>query len=388
MPMKSQAMKITFLLPRADVSGGVRVASTYAKRLQDRGHQVVVVSRPQRKATLRERMRAMVHGRALPYAARKVPSLLDGLGLDHRVINSHRPITADDVPDADVIVATWWETAEWAAGFPGSKGAKAVFIQGYEVHEGLPADRIDATWRLPMHKIVIANWLADLSRSRFGDADISLVPNSVDQAQFHAPPRDKQADSHGRHGLLAHGLQRLRNRHQSLRTGCPENPGPEIHHLRRPWSHARPSPAGRRANSSSSRRKIPSKTFTPAPDAWLFPSRAEGFGLPILEAKACRTPVVATPAGAAPELLSSGGGILVPHDDPAAMAAAIEPRHHPGQRRLACSLRQGQPDRRRVYVGRRHHAFPGRPAPSGKSGRRIHAVNANDSAHNCGFSSR
>src|SRR5207237_3451627 len=58
-------------------------------------------------------------------------------------------------------------------------------------------------------------------------------------------------------------------------------------------------------------------------DAWLFASRSEGFGLPILEAMACRTPVVATPAGAAPELLAGGGGILVPPEDPAAMAEAI-----------------------------------------------------------------
>jgi glycosyltransferase involved in cell wall biosynthesis len=58
-------------------------------------------------------------------------------------------------------------------------------------------------------------------------------------------------------------------------------------------------------------------------DAWLFGSRMEGFGLPILEAMACRTPVIATPAGAAPELLSGGGGVLVPAEDPRAMARAI-----------------------------------------------------------------
>ena len=76
--------------------------------------------------------------------------------------------------------------------YPASKGAKAYFIQHYEVHEGMPADRVDATWRLPMHKIVIANWLAELSRERFGDAGYSLVPNSVDMMQFFAPPHGKQ----------------------------------------------------------------------------------------------------------------------------------------------------------------------------------------------------
>jgi glycosyltransferase involved in cell wall biosynthesis len=50
----------------------------------------------------------------------------------------------------------------------------------------------------------------------------------------------------------------------------------------------------------------------------------EGFGLPILEAMACRTPVIATPAGAAPELLKNGGGILLVNHDPDPMAHAIQ----------------------------------------------------------------
>src|SRR5437763_15791267 len=58
-------------------------------------------------------------------------------------------------------------------------------------------------------------------------------------------------------------------------------------------------------------------------DAWLFGTRQEGFGLPILEAMACRTPVIGTPAGAAPQLLREGAGVLVNREDPEDMAAAI-----------------------------------------------------------------
>ena len=57
--------------------------------------------------------------------------------------------------------------------------------------------------------------------------------------------------------------------------------------------------------------------------AWLFASRTEGYGLPLLEAMACRTPVIGTPAGAAPELIAGGGGLLVEPESPEAMAAAI-----------------------------------------------------------------
>jgi glycosyltransferase involved in cell wall biosynthesis len=54
------------------------------------------------------------------------------------------------------------------------------------------------------------------------------------------------------------------------------------------------------------------------------PSVFEGFGLPAAEAMACGTPVVATSAGALPEVVETGGGgLLVPANDPQALAKGI-----------------------------------------------------------------
>ena len=78
-------------------------------------------------------------------------------------------------------------------------------------------------------------------------------------------------------------------------------------------------------------------------DFWLFSSRAEGFGLPILEAMACRTPVIATWAGAAPELVGKGGGILLDDwsvegmSDASAKALAMAPEDW---RTMSCRARE------------------------------------------------
>lgn len=54
------------------------------------------------------------------------------------------------------------------------------------------------------------------------------------------------------------------------------------------------------------------------------PSNFEGFGLPAAEAMACGTPVVASTAGALPEVMhAGGGGLLVPPRAPDRLAKAI-----------------------------------------------------------------
>jgi glycosyltransferase involved in cell wall biosynthesis len=51
----------------------------------------------------------------------------------------------------------------------------------------------------------------------------------------------------------------------------------------------------------------------------------EGFGLPCAEAMSCSTPVIATKAGALPEVVNHGrAGLLVPPEDPSALAVAIK----------------------------------------------------------------
>lgn len=60
-----------------------------------------------------------------------------------------------------------------------------------------------------------------------------------------------------------------------------------------------------------------------ASDAFLCPSKAEGFGLPALESMTCGTPVIASDMTSLPEVVGDGG-ILVNPDDPEDWISGIE----------------------------------------------------------------
>ncbi|MBM4381639.1 MAG: glycosyltransferase [Deltaproteobacteria bacterium] len=59
-----------------------------------------------------------------------------------------------------------------------------------------------------------------------------------------------------------------------------------------------------------------------AAEALLLPSRYEGFGLPVLEAMACGTPVLCARAGALPEVAGDAAVLLSP-DEPRAWSEAV-----------------------------------------------------------------
>lgn len=315
-------MRITFVVPLAGLFGGIRVVAIYAELLRRRGHELCVVSACCRDQSLRRRLRALLKPSARPRTPMESISYFQGLSIDHRVISKPRPVRDADVPDADVVIATWWRTAEWVAGLSAAKGAKAYFVQDYGAHPGQPLDAVARTWHLPMHKLTISRWLMDLIDQHSGDRDVTYVPNSVDTEMFNAPPRGKQ--SRPTFGLMystrpQKGVNTIVDALSAARAAIPElhivayGPGAPTHEL--------PLPAGAeyyRMASDDQLREIYGRC-----DAWLYGSRLEGFGLPILEAMACRTPVIGAATGAAPELIGEGGGILVSPDDVRGMTEAI-----------------------------------------------------------------
>jgi glycosyltransferase involved in cell wall biosynthesis len=304
-------MKITFVLPYAGLAGGIRVVAIYAERLRQRGHQIFIVSVPWQEMPFRRKVKRFLKGEGWPEKMSSA-SHLDGLNITHKVLDSWRPVVDADVPDADVIVATWWETAEWVANLSESKGAKAYFIQHYETHDGQPKRRVEATWTLPLHKITISRWLANLAAKQFGDQHVSLVLNSVDAHQFYAPPRGKRPFPTV--GML-YSSKKWKGCDISLKAFAKAAQKiPNLHLIAFGEAALLPDlPLPPNSDYFQQPDQSFIKNIYAQCDVWLSSSWSEGFCLPPLEAMACHCPVVSTDVGGLSDFISNGKeGYLVP----------------------------------------------------------------------------
>ncbi|MFZ5485552.1 MAG: glycosyltransferase family 4 protein [Pseudomonadota bacterium] len=316
-------MKVVFLLPTVGYSGGIRVVAIYARWLAQRGHQVLLVSQAAKKPTLRRQVKNVLRGKGwLQYKA--VPaSYLDSLDLEHRVVPAGQIPGLADVPPADVVISTWWETAEWSAGLPADRGAKVYFIQHHEVFDFVPRARCEATYRLPFHKVVIAQWLAEVMASQYGDTQVDVVSNGVDHAQFYAPVRGKQRQPTV--GTLYHEVP-FKGTDVALKTvAALKVRYPEL----RVIAFGSQTPTGVYSlpdyvDLHVAPRQETLRELYASCDVWLTTSRSEGFNLMAMEAMACRTPVVSTRTGWPVEGVRDGvNGYLVNVDDAEAAAEAL-----------------------------------------------------------------
>lgn len=296
-------MKITFVLPFSSLHGGIRVLAIYADRLQKRGHQVTVVSTPF-TMPVRRKVKSLVLGRGWP-SGKSQPSHFDGIEVEQYVLDKERPVVDADVPDADVVVATYYPTAYGVLNLSRAKGAKAFFIQNYEHEAGKQNQILDATWRMPLHKIVISKWLDKIAREKFGDEFVSHVPNSVDLDQFHAAPRKK--GSVPTVGLLyaTSWMKGCRTSFKALKQVAAALPSLRIVS----FGAERPGFDLRLPENTEFHYRPPQEQLRDLYarcDVWLCGSAREGFHLPPLEAMACRCPVVSTRVGGPLDIVEEG----------------------------------------------------------------------------------
>lgn len=189
-------MRVSFVLPGwpREPVGGYKVAYQYANHLARAGHSVTVLhaktfSGQPVPVSSGGQLKYLLSVGAVAQDLRAVvtdaPPRWYPLDERVRVVNRLRG-QESDLSDSDVVVATGVTTADFVAGVCASTGAAgAYFIQHFEDWT-FPAEVVEATWRLPLRKIVIAPWLADIA-DRLG-VDSALVPNAIDAEEFSRGP--------------------------------------------------------------------------------------------------------------------------------------------------------------------------------------------------------
>jgi glycosyltransferase involved in cell wall biosynthesis len=240
--------------------------------------------------------------------------------MDPRVAVMWKPsLAAKHIPDADIVFATAWETAEWALTYPDSKGRRFYLIQHLETWNG-KEDRVMATWKAPFEKIVIASWLKKIADD-LGERS-HLINNGIDLDRFTLTVPSEDRDPHellmlyhvvewkgSADGLAAFALAKqsipeLRLTLFSIDPAPPDLPaGIEYHH----------QPSQQKLNELYNRAAV-----------FIGPSWTEGWGLPPSEALLCGCAIAVTSGGADESFAIHDRTALVsPIKDPEALAANI-----------------------------------------------------------------
>jgi glycosyltransferase involved in cell wall biosynthesis len=316
-------MRITFLMPGypSGPSGGYKVVYEYANRLVKRGHEVTVVHpRHLKYAILPERL-------TLRNRVRRAGTWMNELlskpqtewhEIDGRVrMKFVESSSARLIPHGDAVFATSWQTVRSVLKCPPNRGNKFYLIQGYETWDG-HKDLVDATWRSPLHKVVVSKWLLDLGKE-LGASDVTYIPNAVDDRVYrlHKPMEERPFHVAMTFSALsikggADGIKALTIARESFPELKVVFFGKDRRQASIPeWIQYYREPAqGFLVNEIYNGSRI-----------FLSPSWSEGFALPPAEAASCGCAIVATDSGGIRDYVENGvTGLLSPAQDAGMLA--------------------------------------------------------------------
>lgn len=298
------------------MTGGIRVVFEYANRLAARGHEVRVVhayNLTGKKLPHKEGWLTLA--KQFKYLAGQRPRWFD-----LRVPILRVPQLSNKyVPNADIVIATANETADWVARLDSQKGEKFYFIQHFEDWARDPA-LVRATWKLPLKKIVIASWLQKMA-AEMGEDVVAMITNGVNLDQFHWQRR--RFHRQPRVLMMTHALKWKGTEDGLSAIRLARETGYQFPvTLFGAYPLKQPLPDNTRFVFAPAGQEL--RALYGEHDIFLSPSWSEGCQLPPMEAMACGCAVIATNVGGIPDYAIAGETALVTRPQhPEEMAAAL-----------------------------------------------------------------
>lgn len=290
-------LKINFILPFTNKTGGIIVVLEYFRQLNASGHDVAIYY-PLIPYWELISMKIRIK-KAIVFLAILLKNVLKK---KKNLISWHfEPIPIRCVPfinnifirNADVSIATAWPTAFDVAGLSPEKGERYYFIQDYENWTG-NIRLVDESYRLPLKQITIAPWLTELMKKKFKRDVAAEIFNGIRIEKFMPSSTKKtecnsilmlysRLESKGSKDGIAAFNKLLRKYHDVEITlfGICE----------------RPDYLDSRINYEQNPQVDKLIQLYQKAAIFLFPSHSEGWGLPPMEAMACKCAVVATNVG-------------------------------------------------------------------------------------------
>lgn len=317
-------MKITWILPSKIVSGGNRVIFEYGNRLAEKGHEVVHIIPFEQFLypysffkKLEYQVREKFYYKLKFKTNKPFESKIDWFETKARIIEVP-DLFAKYIPNADVVIATSWETAEWVNTYPITKGTKFYFIQSYETWAG-PKNRVEQTYKLPLKKITIASWIKEKIEKDLKERVYGVIINGVNFDQFYND--NKIYHLPRRVGMLYHDAEwkGVKDGLAAFQIARKSYPDLQLVMYGTKKTKKNILPKDIEFYENPPQNKL--KDIYSSLDIFLSPSWIEGCQLPPMEAMACKCAVVATNVGGIPDYTIPGKTALVsPPKDPKSLA--------------------------------------------------------------------
>ncbi|MCX4175799.1 MULTISPECIES: glycosyltransferase family 4 protein [Paraburkholderia] len=323
-------MKITFILPKLTrhPTGGGKIVYQYANAMANAGHSIEVLH-PETLFLwgLRKNLFLMLLSLAADCARllrgwmRQRAAIVPWMKIDPAVKISVVPaLFSRYIPNADVVVASLWRTAEYVENYPACKGAKFYFVQHHETWSG-PERRVNQTLRSRTNKIVISGWLGDLVKDLSG-VEAQQVPNPVDHDEFFptSPIASRRCvvsmlySPHTWKGA-ADGVSAL---------DLAKRQFPDLEAILFGVSPRPEALPGWIKYVQNPEKRVLREEIYNASSIYLCPSWTEGWGLPVLEAMACGCAIVTSDNGGTRDFVVNGvNGLVVAPQAPRALGEAL-----------------------------------------------------------------
>jgi glycosyltransferase involved in cell wall biosynthesis len=290
-------MKLAFVLPYCETSGGARVGNIVAEGLLRRGHDVRMLCRA---PSLEGRARSMWRGILRGPDWRKEFS---------GEVGSFRYLSQCSFRHGEIIVGLGMEMSCQVGLLDLISNPRVQYLHGSTPWD--PALR-DRALKAPIPKIVVASFLKELVETTGRGEVLAVVPNGVDFSVYYPAVPEAERDGIGAM-YSSFAVQKdpatVLGAVESIRKARPKVPVRVFGGSRRPKELV--SEVYSRYPSLRQAREIYSRS-----QIWILGSREEGFGLPVLEAMACGCAVIATDCGGPRDLITDGEtGFLVPVGD-------------------------------------------------------------------------